>query len=189
MKIYPATAFMVSTALVLLAGCAETEPDDGLQSWMQNERSRHKPRAPILPVLSVLPEDGPVAVTSQGLTQRKGVEPFSSLRLLRTAAMDGAATAEIPLLVEKSSRPTLPLNASPLAGMRLVGSLQSGGQPLALLRVNGFIYPVRVGDRLGQDQGRVTAITLSGLVLRETALGPTGQPLERVVNLALVSEP
>ena len=73
--------------------------------------------------------------------------------------------------------------------MRLVGSLQRGGQPLALLRVNGLIYSVRVGDRIGQDQGRITAITLTGLLLREIAPGPAGRPTERVVSLALVTEP
>jgi type IV pilus assembly protein PilP len=73
--------------------------------------------------------------------------------------------------------------------MRLVGSLQKGGQPLALLRVHGLIYAVRLGDRLGQDQGRVTDITQSGLLLRETGLDSAGQPFERVVSMALVSEP
>jgi type IV pilus assembly protein PilP len=192
MKTYPATGFctatawMASAAFLLLTGCAETERDGGLQSWMDNERNRHKTLAP---TLSDDPDHLIVEVTLQDSTQRKGVEPFSSLRLLRIGANDGAAIAKTPVPKEKSSRPTLPLNASPLADMRLVGSLQRGGQPLALLRVNGLIYPVRVGDRLGQDQGRVTGITLTGLVLRESALDSAGQPVERLVSLALVSEP
>jgi Tfp pilus assembly protein PilP len=55
--------------------------------------------------------------------------------------------------------------------------------------VNGLLYSVRVGDRLGQDQGRVSAITLSELVLREVATDLDGQLTERVVSLTLVSEP
>jgi type IV pilus assembly protein PilP len=81
------------------------------------------------------------------------------------------------------------LDALPLAGMRLVGSVQRGDQSLALLRVQGLVYSVRVGDKIGQDQGRVSAITVSGLVLRERALNAAGQPVERVVSLALVQEP
>jgi Tfp pilus assembly protein PilP len=60
---------------------------------------------------------------------------------------------------------------------------------LALLRVQGLIYPVRVGDKIGQDQGRVNAITWAGLVVREIARNPQGEPSERVVSLALVPEP
>jgi Tfp pilus assembly protein PilP len=60
---------------------------------------------------------------------------------------------------------------------------------LALLRVQGLIYPVRVGDKIGQDQGRVNAITWAGLVVREIARNAQGEPSERVVSLALVPEP
>jgi type IV pilus assembly protein PilP len=122
--------------------------------------------------------------------QRSSVEPFNPQRLLPIAPMDLATSAQ-----KKAAQATLlnrltaPLEASPLAGIRMVGSLQKDGQPVALLRVNGLIYPVRVGDRLGQDQGRISAITLSALVLSEIVPGPAGQSIERVVSLALVSEP
>ncbi len=176
-------AFLVPMVLI---GCAETERDDGLQGWMQNERIRHKP---VALTEQVVPEILPVDASATVSTKPKGVEPFSGLRLLRIESVADALAAKIPLSSAKSRRPTLPLDSSPLAGMRLVGSLHKGGQPLALLRVNGLIYPARVGDRLGQDQGRITAITLSGLVLRETALDTAGQPIERIVSLALVAEP
>jgi type IV pilus assembly protein PilP len=122
--------------------------------------------------------------------QRSSVEPFNPQRLLPIAPMDLATSAQ-----KKAAQATLlnrltaPLEASPLAGIRMVGSLQKDGQPVALLRVNGLIYTVRGGDRLGQDQGRISAITLSALVLSEIVPGPAGQSIERVVSLALVSEP
>lgn len=192
MKIYTVTGSHMVTlsrslaALVVLTGCAETERNDGLQGWLKKERIRHEPSAP---TSQVVPEFIPVDVPAQFSQQRKGVEPFSRLRLLHVAPTADDPVAKIPVSTEKSSRPTLSLDASPLAGMRLVGSLQRGGESLALLRVNGLIYSARVGDRIGQDQGRITAITLSGLVLREVAFDPTGQPIERVISLALVSEP
>jgi type IV pilus assembly protein PilP len=178
--------FTACAALAVLTGCAETGRDDDLQVWIQSERQRHKPLAPTLAEQSA---PGPAEVPAPDKKRRQAVEPFNSLRLLRTAPEDGVVAAKLPLSTDKSSRFTLPLNASPLAGMRLVGSLQKGGQPLALLRVHGLIYAVRLGDRLGQDQGRVTDITQSGLLLRETGLDSAGQPFERVVSMALVSEP
>jgi type IV pilus assembly protein PilP len=122
--------------------------------------------------------------------QRLSVEPFDPQRLLHRVPIDAAANAAKKTVQASAPKPrTPPLEATPLAGMRLVGSVQKDGQFWGLLRVNGLIYPVRVGDRLGQDQGLVSAITLTGLVLRETAPGPAGKTTERLVSLALVSEP
>jgi type IV pilus assembly protein PilP len=87
------------------------------------------------------------------------------------------------------NRVTPPLEESPIEAIRLVGSLQRGGVALALLRVNGLIYSVRVGDRLGQDQGRVSEISLTRLLLRELVFDAAGHEIERVVSLALVPEP
>ena len=181
-------AVMALLAVAQLTGCAETDLD-GLQSWIKAERARH-----LFPASAAGTDVAPAELQAQVLKpQRPGVEPFSRLRLLTTAPVDAVTAAPKTALqassASASNRLAPPLEASPLAGMRLVGSLQRGGQPLALLRVHGLIYAVRVGDRIGQDQGRVTAITLTGLLLRESAPGPTGQPTERVVSLALVSEP
>jgi Tfp pilus assembly protein PilP len=48
---------------------------------------------------------------------------------------------------------------------------------------------VRVGDRLGPDQGRVSDIGPTGLALREPATGGPGDKLEKTVRLNLVQEP
>ena len=167
-----------SAFLVVLTGCMETDHDD-LQVWMANERARHMPKVstPFVPA-----DYHPPAYTLP-----QGLEPFSRQRLLYAASVEN--TMPVKPTSESSVQATPPLEASPLAGMRLVGSLQKGGQPVALLRVNGLLYSVRVGDRLGQDQGRVSAITLSELVLREVATNLDGQLTERVVSLTLVSEP
>ena len=181
-------ALMALLAVVQLTGCADTDLD-GVQTWIKEERARH-----LFPASAAGTDVAPAELQAQVLKpQRPRVEPFSSLRLLNTAPVDAATATQKASLqastASASSRLPPPLEASPLAGMRLVGSLQRGGQPLALLRVNGLIYSVRVGDRIGQDQGRITAITLTGLLLREIAPGPAGRPTERVVSLALVTEP
>ncbi len=167
-----------AASLVVLTGCVRADHDD-LNLWMENERARQKPKLPVPHV--------PVVYQAPVYTRYDGLEPFSRQRLLQ------AATAESFKPVTSSSKSSVqatpPLEASPLAGMRLVGSLRRGGQRVALLRVNGLLYSVRVGDKLGQDQGRVSAITLSELVLHEVSIDLDGQSTERVVSLALVSEP
>lgn len=170
-------------ALVLLIGCAETGQADQaeLQAWMKSERAKHVPPVQLPPA--------PAHYQKPIDTLPQGVEPFSGQRLLRTMPGDVPRPAATTLLTPAPRQTRPPLDALPLAGMRLVGSLQRGGETVAMLRVQGMIYSVRVGDKIGQDQGRVSAITLSGLVVREVALNAVGQQSERAVSLALVQEP
>jgi type IV pilus assembly protein PilP len=185
---------MLLMAPLALLGCAETKhaAPGTLQVWMQNERQQHVLQPPPKPRSAAVDEAEHLA--SPELPQRidtplHGVAPFSAQRLLLGLPDKAPQAAVTPQLTQtpSPSRPTL--DALPLAGMRLVGSVQRGDQSLALLRVQGLVYSVRVGDKIGQDQGRVSAITVSGLVLRERALNAAGQPVERVVSLALVQEP
>jgi Tfp pilus assembly protein PilP len=185
---------MLLIAPLALIGCAETHHADldTLQAWMHNERQQHVLQAPLKPTPAAADEAQHLA--SPELPHRidmrnHGVEPFSAQRLLFGLPDKAPQAAVTPPLAQtpSPSRPTL--DALPLAGMRLIGSVQRGEQALALLRVQGLVYSVRVGDKIGQDQGRVSAISLTGLVLRERALNAAGQDVERVVSLALVQEP
>ena len=173
-------------AAVWLTGCAETASADPteLQAWMHKERAKHAPPVPATPALHAV-----AAHPQRVYPQSQGVEPFSRQRLLTIAAAETPQAADATRLtaVPNPGKPTL--DALPLASMRLVGSVQRGSDTLALLRVQGLIYSVRVGDKIGQDQGHVNAITESGLVVREVALNALGQASERVISLALVHEP
>ena len=183
------TALTPLMALVLLIGCAEidTAAQKDLQAWMQNERIKHTPKA-LTPVeaadLKAYREhQEPI------YTQRHGVQPFSAQRLLQTVPVDTPPLTQAKQLTPAPNQTRLPLDVLPLADMRLVGSLQRGSEALAMLRVQGLVYTVRVGDKIGQNQGLVSAITQSGLLVRESALSAVGRPSERIVSLALVQEP
>jgi type IV pilus assembly protein PilP len=184
---------MLLMAPLAFVGCTETHraDPDTLQAWMHHERQQHALQAPPKPTPPAADEAEHFAsleLSHRFETQPHGEEPFSTQRLL-IGLPDKAPQAVTPQLAHtpRPSRPTL--DALPLAGMRLIGSVQRGNQSLALLRVQGLVYSVKVGDKIGQDQGRVSAITMTGLVLRERALNAAGQQLERVVSLALVQEP
>jgi len=177
---------MTLMPMVWLIGCVDTDPADqeALQVWMQNERAKHA-----LPAQSPSARPAPDGPQQLIYTQPQGVEPFSRKRLLGATQADALEPTEATPLRAAPSQTRPPLDALPLASMRLVGSVQRGRETLAMLRVQGLIYSVRVGDRIGQDQGRVSAITSAGLVVREVALNVRGQQSERVVSLALEQEP
>ena len=113
-----------------------------------------------------------------------GLAPFNPLRLLPAAPVAVSAPARTA-----PGRFKPPLESAPLDAIRMVGSVLGTGPPVALLRVNGRIYLVRVGDRLGPDQGRVSDIGPTGLDLREPASGEPGDKPEKTVRLNLVQEP
>lgn len=176
------TALMAMALLISFFPIERVENDE-LQMWLQNERANHKIQVP--------PQTPTVHIEHHEriYMHRRGVEPFSAQRLLRTTPADVSPPVEASQQTAIRSQTRASLDGLPLAGMRLVGSLQRGGETLAMLRVQGLIYSIRVGDKIGQDQGRVSAITMSKLVLREVALNAVGEQSERVISLALVQEP
>lgn len=73
------------------------------------------------------------------------------------------------------ARPKLMLEALPLSAYALAGTLERGGEWLALLQGEGMLHTVRVGDPLGPDAGRVLRIAEQGLWLREIVRNSQGR--------------
>ena len=69
--------------------------------------------------------------------------------------------------------------------MAMVGSLNKVGKPTALLKVDQLLYQVQVGNYLGQNYGRITAITETAIQLREIVQDATGDWIERTASLEL----
>lgn len=76
-------------------------------------------------------------------------------------------------------RPKDLLETLPLSAFALAGTLQQGGEWRALLQGERMLHTLRVGDRLGQDFGRVQRITEQGMWLREVLKDLQGQWAER----------
>jgi type IV pilus assembly protein PilP len=70
--------------------------------------------------------------------------------------------------------------------MSMVGSVNKQGRPFALLRVDGLLYQVKVGDYMGQNYGRVLRISDTDLVLREVVQDAAGEWIERNSALQLL---
>lgn len=175
-RTHPGRAALTLTAMMtatLLAACSPGH--DELQAWMEQQRREVKP--------NVTPLQPPKPYSPEPYTVVGAVEPFSPQKL--SVALRIEARQPNSLLAGELNRRKEPLEAFPLDSMSMVGSVERGGRPFALLRVNELLYQVKVGDHLGQNYGRVTRIDETGVVLREIVQDAAGEWIERSANLQL----
>ena len=71
----------------------------------------------------------------------------------------------------------------------MVGTLANSTNTYALLRGTDAVYRVRVGDYLGSNNGRITAITASSVAVIEVVSEGDGRWLERPRTLTLQEGP
>ena len=102
-----------------------------------------------------------------------------------TVALKQESRAPSSLYAGEVNRRKEPLEAYPLDSMAMVGSVARGGRPTALLRVENLPYQVKVGDYLGQNFGKVVAITETEVKLREVVQDSAGEWIERPAALQL----
>lgn len=151
-----------------------------------------------------------LAVTPQSSAIESAFE-LSSVNLDGVAAIDpfnaqGWASAQrahaeqhpsyTRLVVPELLRPRDVLETFPRERLQYVGHIASGAEADALVKVlppSGAkkdaqmmsVYRVRLGQRLGQDFGKVLSVQLDHLLLQELAVMPTGEWQTREVRLPL----
>jgi type IV pilus assembly protein PilP len=160
-------------ALGALAACGGE--GDELQAWMEQQRREVRP--------NVTPLSPPKRFDPQPYEQAAAVEPFSTQKL--TVALKQEARAPNSLYAGEVNRRKEPLEAYPLDSMAMVGSVSRGGRPFALLKVDNLLYQVKVGDYLGQNFGKVMAITETEVTVREVVQDSAGEWIERPAALQL----
>ena len=145
---------------------------------MAEQRNLVKPRVDRIPE--------PTKFSSQAYKQEGSVEPFSNQKLAQALKRDSSqSTSNAALIAPELARRKEPLESSPLDSVTMVGSLIKVGQPVALVRVDNLLYQVRVGNYLGQNFGRITKVSESGVSLREIIQDATGEWIERTATLQL----
>jgi type IV pilus assembly protein PilP len=169
----PLRAFAAACAGLLLAACSADHEE--LQQWMEQQKREAKP--------SVAPLQPPKKFVPQPYSAVTGVEPFSVQKM--TVALKQEARQPNSILAAELNRRKEPLEAYPLDGMVMVGSVNKLGQPFALLRVDNLLYQVKVGDYLGQNYGRITRIAETEIALREIVQDAAGEWIERPAALQL----
>lgn len=176
---------IAATALAaLLAGCGDPSGrQDDLGAWMRQQDAIAPPKLRPLPVPKPFIAQ---AYTAGAAGDSRPPDPFDPARLTQ-ALRQGGATPELPeaVVLELQRRKDL-LEAFPLDALRMAGTLRSAGRTVALVSVDQRLYPVRVGDRMGLNHGRVVAIRAAEIELRERVLdSTTHQWIERLAKLEL----
>ena len=166
-------------AALVVMGCTTTGEDE-IKKWMANERANAKPKVPpIAPPKQFKPEtygnaDKPDPFSNQKLTQALRNE------VAQTNAHNNSALVEPELARRKE-----PLEAIPLDTMTLVGNITQAGRLVALVKVDSFLYQIKLGAYLGQNYGKVIKITETELTLREIVQDAAGTWVERMQTLSL----
>ena len=160
-------------AIFALSACSGEQEE--LQQWMDQQRREVKPNVqPLSPPKKFIPQ--PYAMSD-------GVEPFSPQKL--TVALKQEARQPNSVIAAEYNRRKEPLEAFPLDSMTMVGSVVKNGQTYALLRVDNLLYQVKPGDYLGQNYGKITKITETGVAIREIVQDAAGEWIERPSSLQL----
>ena len=171
-------AAVVALSLLVLTGCGSPDHEE-LQQWMTAERNATRPK--------ISPLQPPTKFTPQTYGQEGSIEPFSNQKLVQALKRDSSqATSNAALIAPELSRRKEPLESMPLDAVAMVGSLTKAGKPVALVRVDNLIYQVRVGNYLGQNYGRITAVTEASVALREIVQDAAGEWTERPATLQLL---
>ena len=174
--------FLLLPALGLyLAGCG-TVGGQSVDDWMHEQQQNIKPSIKPLPEPKVF---APKAYTVIGVT-----DPFNNQKLLealrRATEEDSASVA---LLAPEKARRKEALEDYPLDSIAMVGYLNQKGVPVALVTNSGLLYQVKVGNYLGQNYGRILAITDTGMTLREIVQDAAGEWIEKETNLQIQEGP
>lgn len=156
----------VVAAALLLAACGRSTAD--LESWVAEVRARPAPPLDPLPPLRSFPSYEYRADTLR--------DPFSPPQNIRDA------TGPRP----DPNRRKEALEAFPLDAMRMVGTIGTGAATVALvLAPDRVTHRIRVGNFLGQSDGRVVRVAPNRIELVELVSDGAGGWIERQATLSL----
>lgn len=167
--------FRAGTLLLCAVGLAACDPGTrDLDNYIADVKQRPAPPLEPLPVMKQFES---FVYSAQGLR-----DPFTAPQ-----RREDAARADGPR--PDANRRKEVLEAFPLDGLDMVGSLGVGGSLVALVMDPGrVVHRVRVGNYLGQSDGRIVAIREDGLEIVELVADGAGGWLERPARLALDNE-
>ena len=160
-----------------LSACNANSAGD-IRHWVQVQKTQVQPQ--LLP-LAQTPVFEPLAY--EGAQQ---IDPFNPLRLHQELTQrrlkHPSAVRRIP---EDTQRSMEALENYPISAMEMVGMLRKEAGAAALIRVNHVLYTVKLGDRMGQNNGQVVHIEEARTVLREWLQNEAGDWYEHTTAIAL----
>lgn len=164
---------LVSVACLALAGCGGS--NDELRQWMSDARKEMRPVTPKV--------NEPKVFEPFIYRDQNDIDPFDPTKI--SNALKALASKSSSGLAPDLARRREPLEAYPLDTITMVGTLQRPNLKYALLRADGVIYQVKVGNYVGQNFGLVTRIDENQVTLREVVQDAAGEWVERTTTLQL----
>ena len=151
--------------LLLLLGCAAEDHQD-LRQWMREEAKGMRGKVTPLPEVTAFPV---VAYETESLTP-----PFAPGKIV---TLEAAADKTAP----DRTRPPQPLEVFPIEDLRVAGILVTGAVPYALIQTPPPNKPkhVRVGEYMGRNFGKITAITRDSITVLEIVKDANGAWVEQ----------
>ena len=161
---------LAGLSVLAVTGCSRNIDD--LRTYVEEVKSR--PGGRIEPLPQVKPYESFVYEAGERRS------PFVPARRVSQAQRDDNG------LRPDAARNREFLESFPLDSLRMVGSLALEGSTYALLQAgDGLIHRVRPGNYIGQNDGKITAITESEIKVLEIVPDGLGGYLERPAAIAL----
>ncbi|NJD24415.1 MAG: pilus assembly protein PilP [Betaproteobacteria bacterium] len=169
-------------ALCGVLGACGGDDHAELKAWMAESTKDMRGNIPKLP--EVKPYE-PVPYDVEAL-----VDPFKASKIEPDAKArqgEGKGGAFQPDFEARELRNSL-LEKYPIESLKMIGYLNVGRKPIAVIQVEDKVKQVKVGDYLGLDFGMVTKIGDQEVVLRELIQDSAGDWSERTSSLYLQSK-
>ena len=165
---------LLLTTLLALAGCGGGE--DEIKQWMAQVKKETRVTVPKLAE--------PKKFVPYTYAQMGGTDPFNPVKL--TDAIAKLQAAKQSLNAPDPNRRHEPLEAFPLDSISMVGALKDKrGAQHAVVQVDRTVYDVKTGDYMGQNDGKIMAITEDQISLTERILDASGEWVERKTTIDL----
>ena len=155
-----------------LTACGSEEHQD-IKQWMNEVAKDMRGRVPPLPEIKPFPI---VSYEAADL-----MDPFNPAKIEPDKKPEGRGGGLKP----DFSRFREPLEAYPLDALKMIGLIQKGSQMNAIIMADKKVYVVKVGNYMGQNFGKITAITPTEVQLREQIQDSSGDWVEHGGSLQL----
>jgi type IV pilus assembly protein PilP len=165
------TSLLCLTALVVGCGGEQTE----LKGWMAQERKNVNP---VIAKVDRPKEFAPFVYESAGQA-----DPFAAGKLNK--ALEQAQKVSRSGLRPDLERRREALEEHPLDAIKMVGHIRRQGTNTALLSVSSSVFPIKVGNYLGQNFGKVVKISETEVQLKELVQDATGDWVQRDATISL----
>jgi type IV pilus assembly protein PilP len=161
---------LIAVAATLISGCSQNYDD--LYSYIDQAKSTYV--GSVTPIPQFKPYES-FAYSAADLR-----DPFvANVEVDQKGGEDDGLTPD-------SERPRQPLEAYSLDTLRMVGIMEQNDNLWGLIKDSqNIVHRVQVGNYMGQNEGRITAITESGIQLVEIIPDGVGGYVEREASIAI----